>query len=49
MNWQFGVTVRAVLTKRIKMLPFERPRHSGLIRKIHVGEAMRPEGGYWVV
>lgn len=49
MNWQFCVMVRAVLMKRIKMLPFERSRHSGLSRKIYVGEEMRPEGGYWVV
>lgn len=48
-NWQFCVMVRAVLTKRIKMLPFERSRHSGLSQKIYVGEEMRPEGGYWVV
>lgn len=41
--------MKAILTKKIEMLQYEWAGHAGLSRKIHVGEEMRPEGGYWMV
>lgn len=37
------------LIKRMEMYQFKWSRHSGLSRKIPVGEEMRSEGGYWMV